>query len=303
MSVATRIFDILKDVYAQLDLKATYTYVDEHSGTLTAEQILTALKTVDGAASGLDSDLLDAQHGAYYLSRANHTGTMSADAITDGTTNKAYTATEKTKLAGVAESANNYTHPATHSADIITDGTTNKAYTATEKTKLSGIETGATTDQTAAEILTAIKTVDGTGSGLDSDTLDSYHETDFPRLVDKGSTSVSYSGFDGTEYYEKYSTGKLVKYGTLTIASLGITTSRGSGAYYTTSDLSFTWNTNNPAFTTLPCVEISAKNNTYFTWSMKNISSLLAVAWNLCAVFSVSARAFEISYYAVGRWN
>jgi hypothetical protein len=36
-----------------------------------------------------------------------------------------------------------YTHPATHSADMIVDGTTNKAYTATEKNKLAGIETGA----------------------------------------------------------------------------------------------------------------------------------------------------------------
>jgi hypothetical protein len=38
--------------------------------------------------------------------------------------------------------------------------------------KLDGIEAGATGDQTASEILTAIKTVDGSGSGLDADTLD-----------------------------------------------------------------------------------------------------------------------------------
>lgn len=38
--------------------------------------------------------------------------------------------------------------------------------------KLDGIESGATGDQTASEILTAIKTVDGSGSGLDADTLD-----------------------------------------------------------------------------------------------------------------------------------
>ena len=38
--------------------------------------------------------------------------------------------------------------------------------------KLDGIESGATADQTASEILTAIKTVDGTGSGLDADLLD-----------------------------------------------------------------------------------------------------------------------------------
>ena len=38
--------------------------------------------------------------------------------------------------------------------------------------KLDGIEAGATADQTASEILNAIKTVDGSGSGLDADLLD-----------------------------------------------------------------------------------------------------------------------------------
>lgn len=47
--------------------------------------------------------------------------------------------------------------------------------TGADKTKLNGIETGATADQTAAEILTAIKSVDGSGSGLDADTLDGVH--------------------------------------------------------------------------------------------------------------------------------
>src|SRR5207342_2038302 len=45
------------------------------------------------------------QADASLLARANHTGTQSADTITDGTTNKAYTATEKTKLAGIAAAA------------------------------------------------------------------------------------------------------------------------------------------------------------------------------------------------------
>ena len=37
----------------------------------------------DGAGSGLDADLLDAQSGAYYLARANHTGTQAAATISD----------------------------------------------------------------------------------------------------------------------------------------------------------------------------------------------------------------------------
>ncbi len=94
----------------------------------TASEILTAIKTVDGAASGLDADLLDGNHASAFA--------------TSGHTHSNAT----TSVSGFMSSA--------------------------DKTKLDGIEAGATADQTAAEILTAIKTVDGAGSGLDADLLD-----------------------------------------------------------------------------------------------------------------------------------
>ena len=47
--------------------------------------------------------------------------------------------------------------------------------------KLDNIEANATQDQSAAEILTAIKTVDGSGSGLDADTLDGVQASGFIR--------------------------------------------------------------------------------------------------------------------------
>lgn len=53
--------------------------------------------------------------------------------------------------------------------------------------KLDGIESGATGDQTASEILTAIKTVDGSGSGLDADLLDGMQ----PVSTNTASTVVS----------------------------------------------------------------------------------------------------------------
>lgn len=60
-----------------------------------------------------------------------------------------------------------------------TDGTIDSAtqtlagvMSADDKTKLDGIEDGATGDQTASEILTLLKTVDGSGSELDADLLD-----------------------------------------------------------------------------------------------------------------------------------
>jgi hypothetical protein len=63
--------DFTDDMAAKLDASA-----------YTAADVLTKIKTVDGAASGLDADLLDAQDGAYYLARANHTGTQASTTIT-----------------------------------------------------------------------------------------------------------------------------------------------------------------------------------------------------------------------------
>ena len=60
-------------------------------------------------------------------------------------------------------------------------GLTQVNFTTTRRDKLNGIESGATADQTASEILTAIKTVDGSGSGLDADTVDSLHASSFIR--------------------------------------------------------------------------------------------------------------------------
>ena len=45
------------------------------TGDQTASEIMTAIQTVDGAASGLDADLLDGQEGSYYLDYSNATNT------------------------------------------------------------------------------------------------------------------------------------------------------------------------------------------------------------------------------------
>ncbi len=126
-----------------------------------------------------------------------------------GLTEQNFTTTLKNKLDGIAASANNYSFPYTVSAsagnstvvqrhasgyiyanyfntspnDIASgsitkilaesgdDGFMRHATAAVTRTFLN-VENGATADQTAAEILTAIKTVDGAGSGLDADNLD-----------------------------------------------------------------------------------------------------------------------------------
>ena len=61
--------------------------------------------------------------------------------------------------------------------------------TATQARALLNIEDGATADQSASEILTLIKTVDGAGSGLDADTLDGISSASFLRSDASDTTS------------------------------------------------------------------------------------------------------------------
>lgn len=78
-------------------------------------------------------------------------------------------------------------------------GLTQKNFTTALNTKLTGIEANATADQTAAEILTAIKTVDGAASGLDADKLDgqegsyytAYADTAVSNLVDSSPAALN----------------------------------------------------------------------------------------------------------------
>ena len=82
--------------------------------------------------------------------------------------------------------------------NITVTGTVDGRDVATDGTKLDGIETGATADQTASEILTAIKTVDGATSGLDADLLDGqegsyytgYTDTAIANLVDTAPSTL-----------------------------------------------------------------------------------------------------------------
>ena len=61
------------------------------------------------------------------------------------------------------------------------------------------IEDGATADQSASEILTLIKTVDGSGSGLDADTLDGENSGAYLRsnVADQASADITFAGGAG----------------------------------------------------------------------------------------------------------
>ena len=121
-----------------------------------------------------------------------------------GLTQKNFTSTLKTKLDGIATGATNVTNnnQLTNGAGYVTTdtnttysvgdgGLTQKNFTSTLKTKLDGIETGATADQTAGEIKTLLQTVDGSGSGIDADKLDS---KELSEIIPKPSQSDFTSG-------------------------------------------------------------------------------------------------------------
>jgi len=231
------------------DLSADGSKLDGIESGATADQsaseILTLIKTVDGAGSGLDADLLDGQSSAYYAvaatenSRLANTNTYIATkaniasptftgvpaaptaAAATNTTQIATTAFVRTEVSNLVASAPSTLDTLNELAAALGDDpnfattiastyqtiSTSKAYLANtnayiatmlpkaggqmtgnitfsgaqtvdgrdlsaDGSKLDGIESGATADQTAAEILTAIKTVDGAGSGLDADLLD-----------------------------------------------------------------------------------------------------------------------------------
>ena len=84
---------------------------------------------------------------------------------------------------------------------VTVDGTVDGRDVAADGTKLDGIESGATADQTASEILTAIKTVDGASSGLDADLLDGQEGSYYLNANNFVNMPAGYTGWtisDGT---------------------------------------------------------------------------------------------------------
>ena len=84
----------------------------------------------------------------------------------------------------------------------MTDASNKRFMSDAQETKLDSVESSATADQTAAEILTAVKTVDGASSGLDADLLD-------------GVQGASYLRSDADDTY----TGDLTVDGKITLSS------------------------------------------------------------------------------------
>ena len=111
---------------------------------------------------------------------------------------------------------------------VVTTPTDNN-FTTALKNKLDGIEASATADQTASEIMTAIKTVDGSGSGLDADTVDGQHASAF--LTSFTETNLFLG--DGGNASTHPGTSKLIFSGQISSGSnvLGMPTTNNANAF------------------------------------------------------------------------
>jgi hypothetical protein len=103
--------------------------------------------------------------------------------------------------------------------NIIVSGTVDGRDVASDGSKLDGIESGATADQTASEILTAIKTVDGSGSGLDADLWDGNQFSSYLNQAVLTSSTPTFNNLNVAGYIAHVSDGDTyMNFGTDTIS-------------------------------------------------------------------------------------
>ena len=186
-------------------------------GTLTAAGLLTLIKTVDGATSGLDADLLDGNHASYYLPAASYSA---ADILAKLlTVDGAGSGLDADKLDGLSS-----------------DGFATAAQGAKADTALQAAS------YTAAGILSKLLTVDGAGSGLDADKLDGvegagYSLADHVHAVDDLSDvtlSSPVSGealvYDGSKWVNGGTSGGIIAVSTIDVSDVE-TVHSGAVAY------------------------------------------------------------------------
>jgi hypothetical protein len=121
------------------------------------------------------------------------------------TTNGLMIAADKLKLDGIAANANNYTHPATHPATMITEDTTHRFVTDTEKTTWNGkASTAIVTTSTNGLMIASDKTkLDGIAAGATNYTHPATHPA---TMITEDATRRFVSDTEKTTWNNKAST-------------------------------------------------------------------------------------------------
>ena len=162
---------------------ATETYVNTQVSNL-VDAAPTTLNTLNelAAALGDDANFSTTVTNSIATKLPLAGGTMTGNIVMSGseTVDGRDLSADGSKLDGI-ESGATADQTAAEIRTLVDSASDSNVFTDADHTKLDGIEASATADQTAAEILTAIKTVDGSGSGLDADTVDGIQASSFLR--------------------------------------------------------------------------------------------------------------------------
>ncbi len=206
--------------------------VDAQAAGYTAADVLAKLLTVDGAASALDADLLDGQHGAYYQDASNLSAGVLAVARMP-----ALTGGDVTSAAGDGT--------LTIGAGRVT-GTMLAAGAVAGALGFTPLDASA---YTAADVLAKLLTVDGAGTGLDADTLDGVQLSALVQAsqivndLTTGGTNVPLSAEQGKVLNQLIlsGVGTSTVYGTLAARDADVSVNDGDIAYVTNYDGAGHW--------------------------------------------------------------
>ena len=186
-STHTHLISEVNSLQAELDSKADDATISAALAALNAEvstkllaisynatDVLAKVRSVDGSGSGLDADTLDGLHASQLL-RSDQSDTINGNLAVDGTNNPA-------PLSIVRSS------PTANQVGIKLEATG-------EHTRYFGVGTDAEPYWSTHNNLTAGSKIwhegnDGAGSGLDADTLDGLHASQFLR-IDQDSTTIN----------------------------------------------------------------------------------------------------------------
>jgi len=156
-----------------------------------ASQILAAIKTVDiNGTGGINAGTL----GGALPSQAQSNSTIVERSASGYIYANFYNGTGTFSTSGTSSGMGLFT--GTNGTDTF-----GRSYTAAGARTLLNVENGATADQSAAQILTAVKTVDGSGSGLDADLLDGLQGSQYLRSDTADSISGNLTVGAGTSSY------------------------------------------------------------------------------------------------------
>ena len=153
------------------------------------------------------------------------TGTNATIAEASGSAAGVMSVAHHDKLDGI-ESGATADQTAAEIRTLVGSASDSNVFTDADHSKLDGIEAGATADQSAAEILTAIKTVDGASSGLDADKLDGVEGSSYLRsdADDTFTGALTVSGSAAVDNLSLDGNTVTTSSGNLTIDSAGGTT-------------------------------------------------------------------------------